>query len=130
DTADVLSILAPIWTTKAETAGRIRGRIERVLDAAKAAGHRAGENPARLRGHLDALLPKRPRLPRGHHAALPYADAPAFFADLMALESVSRRALAFLILTAARSAEVIGAHWSEIDMTSKSWTVPADRMKA
>ncbi len=131
DTADVLSVLQPIWLTKSETASRIRGRIERVLDAAKAAGHRTGENPARFRGHLDHLLPKRPKLTRGHHAALPYAEAAAFFARLTGeRDSVSSRALAFTILTAARSGETMGARWREFDLTANVWTVPGERMKA
>ena len=129
-TADVLAVLQPLWQTKAETASRLRGRIERVLDAAKAKGLRSGENPARWRGHLDAILPPRHRLTRGHHAAMPYDDVPAFIGRLRACECVSALALEFTILTAARSGEVLGARWDEIDLETKLWTVPAARMKA
>ncbi len=129
-TQDVIGILQPIWSTKQETASRVRGRVERVLDAAKARGLRDGENPARWKGHLDALLPKRQKLARGHHAAMAYSDAPAFFGRLKALSSSSARALAFAILTAARSGEVMGARWKEFDLESNVWTVPASRMKA
>lgn len=130
DTEAVLSVLQPLWTAKPETASRLRGRIERVLDAARAKGHRAGENPARWRGHLDHLLPKRQKLSRGHHAALPYSDLPSFVAQLREREAVAALALEFAILTAARSGEVRGARWSEIDLAAKTWTVPAGRMKA
>lgn len=128
NTDDVIRVLKPIWTTKAETARRIRGRIERVLDAAKAAGERSGENPARLRGHLDHLLPKASKLQRGHHAALPYADAPAFMKQLRDMKGTAAAALEFAILTAARSGEVRGATWSEI--VGDVWVIPAERMKA
>ncbi|MGB3273848.1 MAG: site-specific integrase, partial [Xanthobacteraceae bacterium] len=128
NTDDVLKVLKPIWTAKAETARRIRGRIERVLDAAKAAGERAGENPARLRGHLDLMLPKSERLQRGHHAAMPYAEIPAFLAKIRAAGGTASRALKFLILTAARSGEVRGATWDEIQ--DDLWVIPASRMKA
>lgn len=130
ETADVLATLKPIWSAKPETASRLRGRIERVLDAAKAKGFREGENPARWRGHLDHLLPKRQKLTRGHHAALPFADVPTFIADLRARNATAALALEFLILTAARSGEVRGATWAEIDTNAKVWTVPASRMKA
>ncbi|WP_245441750.1 tyrosine-type recombinase/integrase [Rhizobium leguminosarum] len=129
-TDDVLRILKPIWVTKPETASRVRGRIERVLDASKAKGHRSGENPARWRGHLDALLPKRKKLTRGHHAAMGYDGMPGFISELRESDAMSARALEFLILTASRSGEVLQAKWSEFDMTSRVWTVPADRMKA
>ena len=129
-TEHVLAVLKPIWTTKAETAARLRGRIERVLDAAKARGLRSGENPARWRGHLDHLLPKRQKLTRGHHAALPYSRLPAFVAELRERRAPAGRALEFLVLTAARTSEVLGARWCEIDLEGKVWTVPADRMKA
>ncbi len=129
-TDDVLAILQPIWLVKSETASRVRGRIEAVLDAAKARGLRSGENPARWRGHLDTLLPKRPKLQRGHHAALPYAEMPAFMAELRTREALAARALEFCILTAARSGEVLGATWAEIDLDAKLWSVPAHRMKA
>ena len=132
DTAAVLSVLKPIWQAKPETASRFRGRIEQVLDAAKAQGHRTGENPARWRGHLDKLLAKRQRLTRGHHAAMAYADVPAFLARLRERQagSVSALALEFTILTAARSGEALGMRWDEVDETAKVWTVPPTRMKA
>lgn len=129
-TSDVVAVLKPLWQTKPETASRLRGRIERVLDAAKAHGLRVGENPARWRGHLDLLLPKRHRLTRGHHKAMPYSDVPAFVARLREGTGVSGRALEFTILTAARSGEVLGARWSEIDVATRVWTVPGARMKA
>jgi integrase len=129
-TDDVLSVLKPVWNTRPETASRLRGRIERVLDAAKAHGLRSGENPARWRGHLDQLLPKRQQLARGHHAAMSYADLPAFIEDLQAREGSAARALEFAILTAARSGEVLGASWEEFDLEGAAWTVPATRMKA
>lgn len=129
-TEDVLSCLKPIWQTKAETASRVRGRIERVLDAAAARGLRSRENPARWRGHLDALLPKRQKLARGHHAAMPFNDVPVFIVRLREVEGISARALEFAILTAARSGEVLSAQWSEIDLEARVWTVPASRMKA
>jgi integrase len=129
-TDDVLAVLQPIWTTKSETASRVRGRIERVLDAARARGLREGENPARWRGHLDHLLPKRKRLTRGHHAALPFQQVPDFVAQLRQRDAIAARALEFVILTAARSGEVLGARWSEIDRQARIWTVPGERMKA
>ena len=129
-TEDVLECLKPLWQTKAETAARLRGRIERVVDAAKAKGYRTGENPARWRGHLDSLLPKRQRLTRGHHAAMPFDEVRNFIARLREIDGIGARALEFLILTAARTGEVIGARWGEIDLSGKVWTVPADRIKA
>jgi integrase len=129
-TADVLSVLKPIWFKKPETASRLRGRIERVIDSAKAQGLRTGENPARWRSHLDQLLPKRQQLTRGHHAAMSYAAVPAFLADLRKREGSAARALEFAILTAARSGEVLGALWHEINLEEAVWTVPAQRMKA
>jgi integrase len=129
-TDDVLSVLKPLWNEKPETAFRLRGRIERVLDAAKAKGLRSGENPARWRGHLDQLLPKRQRLTRGHHAAMNYAELPEFMSDLQARLGTATRALEFTILTAARSSEVLGARWEEIDLDRAVWTIPATRMKA
>lgn len=130
ETADVLAVLKTIWSTKPETASRLRGRIERVLDAAKAKGFRSGENPARWRGHLDHLLPKRQKLTRGHHPALPFEKVPGFVADLRDRDAMAAMALEFAIYTAARSGEVRGATWAEIDLAAKVWTVPADRMKA
>jgi integrase len=129
-TDDVLAALKPIWQTKSETASRLRGRIERVLDAAKARGLRSGENPARWRGHLDHLLPKRQKLTRGHHPALPYLDVPAFVADLRNRETVAALALEFTILNASRTGEVLGAKWDEIDREAAIWTIPRERMKA
>jgi integrase len=129
-TQDVLQVLRPLWTTRSETASRLRGRIERVLDAAKARGLRDGDNPARWRGHLVTLLPKRQKLARGHHAAMPYRDVPRFLHRLRASESVSGLALEFLILSASRTGEVLGAEWSEIDRDARIWTVPGHRMKA
>jgi integrase len=130
DTSDVMQALKTIWTKTPETASRVRGRIEAVLDAAKAQGLRKGDNPARWRGHLDQLLPKRQKLTRGHHAAMPYADVPAFLRQVRTSDSTSALALEFTILTAARSGETIGAEWREIDLTGALWTVPAKRMKA
>ena len=127
---DVVGVLKPIWTNKAETASRVRGRIEKVLDAAKAKGFRQGENPARWRGHLDHLLPKQDKLARGHHAAMAYDDVPVFLADLRDRDALACTALEFCILTAARSGEVLGMHWKEVDLESGVWTVPAARMKA
>jgi integrase len=129
-TDDVLSVLKPIWTEKAETASRLRGRIEKILDAAKAKGFRDGENPARWRGHLDHLLPRPLKLTRGHHAAMAYEDVAAFMGRLREREATAALALEFCILTAARSGEVLGLRWSEIDLEKKIWTVPANRMKA
>jgi len=130
DTDDVLSLLKPIWTIKPETANRTRGRVENVIDAAKAAGKRSGENPARWRGHLDKLLPKRSKLSRGHHAAMPYEEVPAFIASLHPRQAVAARALEFTILTAARTEETIGATWREVDLRKRLWVVPKERMKA
>jgi integrase len=131
DTGLVLKALEPIWATKPETAGRVRGRVEAVLDWAKARGYRDGENPARWRGHLDKLLPNRRKVRSvRNHPAMPYSDLPVFMAELRSRQSVSARALEFAILTAARTGEVIGAKLSEIDLDNAVWTVPADRMKA
>ncbi len=130
DTSHVLAILEPIWKAKSETASRIRGRIETVLDAAKARGYREGENPARWRGHIAQILPARSRLTRGHHKAVPYAAMPDFMAKLRAREATAARALEFAILTAARTGEVLGATWAEVDLQKGVWTIPAARMKA
>ena len=130
-TEHVLSILTPIWQNKTETASRVRNRIELVLDAAKARGLRSGENPARWRGHLDKLLPKRSKLQSvKHHAALPYSELPAFMALLSREEGLGALALRFTILTACRTSEVIGAKWDEVDLNAGIWTIPAERMKA
>ncbi|MCA8895988.1 MAG: integrase arm-type DNA-binding domain-containing protein [Hyphomicrobiales bacterium] len=130
ETEDVLRVLRPIWQTKTETAARLRGRIERVLDFAKARGLRQGENPARWKGHLDHLLARPKKLSRGHHKAMPFDDLPAFMPRLRAAEGGAAKALEFVILTAARTGEALGAEWCEIDFEAKVWTVPADRMKA
>ena len=131
DTALVLKVLEPIWTTKPETAGRVRGRIESILDWAKVRGYRAGENPARWRGHLDKLLPARSKVRRvEHHAALPYAELPSFLVSLREQEGIAARALEYSILTAARTGEVIGARWGEMDLLDKTWTLTAARMKS
>lgn len=130
DTELVLKVLRPIWTTKTDTATRIRGRIESVLDQAKVLGHRSGENPARWRGHLDKLLARPSKVCRvKNFAALPYVDMPDFMARLADEQHGSAAmALTFCILTAARTSEVIGACWDEIDQDV--WTIPAHRMKA
>jgi integrase len=128
--AMVMNVVEPLWSTKPETAGRVRGRIEAVLDWAKAREHRNGENPARWRGHLSNLLPARSKVRAvKHHAALPYTEIGSFMVDLRARESTAASALQFLILTAARTNEVIGARWSEVDVGARMWTVPASRMK-
>jgi integrase len=131
DTGLVLKVLEPIWTVKPETAGRLRGRIESVLDWARVRGYRDGENPARWRGHLDHLLPARSKVRKVEHlAALPYSELPAFMTALREREAVAARALEFAILTAARTGEVIGARWDEISLHEKVWIVPGARMKA
>ncbi len=128
-TDDVLAVLEPLWRSKPETASRLRGRIERVLSFAKARGMRSGENPAQWRGHLDAILPRRPMLTRGHHKALPFREVPAFMQRLREMEGVAPRALEFAILTAARSGEVFGLVWSELSLDERLWVVPGPRMK-
>jgi integrase len=129
-TDDVLKVLNPVWQDKPETASRLRGRMERVLDFAKARGWRRGENPALWRGHLKNVLPARQKLTRGHHAAMPYKDVPAFSKALQRAEAMAARALEFLILTASRSSEVTGARWPEFDFKTEVWVVPPERMKA
>ena len=129
-TAHVLTILEPIWKDKPETASRIRGRIETVLDAAKARGYREGENPARWRGHIAQILPARSKLTRGHHKAMAYDAIPAFIAELRGREAVAAMALEFATLTATRTSEVLGATWTEVDLDKAIWTIPAERMKA
>jgi len=127
----VLDVLKPIWTTKTETATRLRARIEAVLDWATVHGYRSGDNPARWRGHLDNLLPRPSKVAKvEHHAALPVASMPEFMGQLRKAAGQGARALEFAILTAARSGEVRGATWDEIDMDEAVWTVPAARMKA
>lgn len=131
DVEMILRALRPIWTEKPETATRVRQRIEAVLDSATARGLRTGENPARWRGHLDKLLPKRSKVAAvKHHAAMSYDALPAFWTDLSARDAMSARALAFTVLTASRSGEVRGATWGELDFDRALWTVPADRMKS
>jgi integrase len=131
DVGLVLKALEQLWTTKPETAGRVRGRIEAVLDWATARGYRQGENPARWRGHLQNLLPKKSKVRRvKHHAALPYSEIAAFMLELQQQNGVSARALEFAILTAARTGEVIGTVWSEINLAERLWTLPGERMKA
>lgn len=131
ETAHVAAALRPIWTEKPETASRLRGRIEAVLDFAIVHGWREGPNPARWRGHLDHLFPRRSRVRAvKHHAALPWRDVACFMARLRASDGVAARALEFAVLTAARTGEVLGARWSELDLGEAVWTVPAERMKA
>jgi len=132
-TEDVMRVLRPIWTKKPETASRLRGRIERVLAYAKAMKLREGENPAVWRGHLSEALPSPRRIEGkapGHHPALPWQEAPLFMADLRGRDAMAARALEFAILTAARTSEVLGARWREMDLDAAVWTVPAERMKA
>jgi len=131
DTALVMKVLEPIWSEKPETAGRLRGRIEAILNWAAARGYRVGENPARWRGHLDKLLPKLSRVRKvRHHPSLPYSKLPEFMSQLRLTPGAAARALEFTILTAARTGEVIGAQLSEIDVKNRVWIVPAHRMKA
>jgi integrase len=131
DTGHVTRILEPIWVSKAETAARVRGRIEAVLDYAKVHGWRSGENPARWKGHLQNVLPARNKVSNvEHHAALPWTEIGAFMHDLDGQAGMAALALRFVIVTAARTGEAIGATWAEIDMQAATWTVPAMRMKA
>ena len=131
DIGAVMKVIEPLWTTKTETASRLRGRIETLLDYATARGWRTGENPARWQGHMENLLPKRADVAKvEHHAALPWAEIGAFMAALHKLPGTGPLALQFVILTAARTGEVIGAKWSEIDLAAAMWTIPAERMKA
>jgi integrase len=131
-TVDVLAVLKSLWQSRPETASRLRGRIEAVLDAARAKGFipEGTANPARWRGHLDKLLSKRVRITRGHLPAMPFGDVPEFVARLRASQATVALALEFIILTAARSGEALGARWTEIDMKAKVWIVPRERMKA
>ena len=131
DTALVVRCVEPIWLSKTETASRLRGRIEAVLDWAAVRGYREGDNPARWRGHLDKLLPRPSQVARvKHHSALPYTEIGAFMQELRTNEGIASRALEFTILTAVRTNEVIQAHWSEIDLDQSIWHVPAERMKS
>ena len=129
ETADVLRVLKPIWASKLETADRVRGRIEKILHAAKAAKLRVGDNPAVWKNHLDHLMPSKKKAQR-HHPAMPYADLPAFVRKLVQRDGIAPRALEMLILTAARTGSLIGMRDSELDLrNAHSWTVPAERMK-
>jgi integrase len=131
ETGAVVKIIEQLWPKKTETASRVRGRIESILDYAKARGWRDGENPARWRGHLDKLLPSRSEVQRvAHHAALPWREIGAFMRRLREHSGLSARCLEFLILTAARSNEVRAARWDEIDLAHAVWTIPEERMKA
>jgi integrase len=131
DLANVLAILEPLWTSKTETATPLRGRIEQVLDWSTARGHRDGLNPARWRGHLDKLLARPSKITRvEHRSALPFPETGVFMQRLREAEGMGARALEFVILTAARSGEVRGAVWSEIDLGAGVWTIPGGRMKA
>jgi integrase len=131
DVSLVMKAIEPIWKTKTETASRVRQRIESVLDWAAVRGYRKGENPARWRGHLERALPARAKIQKvKHHAALPFADLPAFMGELRAMSGDSARALEFAIMTATRTNETLKARWSEIDFTAKIWTIPGERMKA
>ena len=130
DTPAVLRAIEPIWLEKTETASRVRGRIKSVLDWATVRGYRQGDNPARWKGHLAEVLPARSQVAKPvHHAAMPYRDVPAFMTELREREGTAARALEFTIHTAARTGEVMGARWGEIDFDNKVWTVPAGRMK-
>lgn len=130
DTGMTLKALEPIWTTKPETASRVRGRIEAILDWATARGYRTGDNPARWRGHLQSLLPKTERLKKvRHHPSLPYDELADFMVELRRQGGVAARALEFTILSGARTGEIIGATWDEVDLSATVWTVPAERMK-
>lgn len=131
ETAHVMRVLESIWTTKTETASRLRGRIESVLSWATVRGYRKGDNPARWRGHLDTLLPARTKVQKvEHHAAMDYREVGGFLSELRKHDGLGAKALEFAILTAARSGEVRGAVWSELDLDAAVWTIPSDRMKA
>jgi integrase len=131
DAGLVVQVLDPIWAEKPETATRVRGRIEAVLDAATVRGFRQGPNPAQWKGNLAHILPARGKVRKvEHHAALPIDDMPEFLAALRGRDGMAARALEFAILTVARTGEVLGARWGEIDLNGKIWTVPAGRMKA
>lgn len=131
DTGLVLKVIEPIWQSKSETAVRVRGRIESILDWATVRNYRTGENPARWKGHLDKLLPPRSKVQKvEHHRALPYQDIAEFMNRLRSYEGIAAKGLEFLILTAARTGEVVGAQWKEFDFKEKTWVIPAVRMKA
>lgn len=130
DVGLVVRIIEPIWIKKNETAHRVRGRIEAILDWARVRGYRNGENPARWKGNLDHLLPKRSKVRKvQHHSSLPYPEIPAFMRDLRGMYGVAALALELAILTATRTSEVLGAQWPEFDLDDRIWTIPAERMK-
>ena len=126
---DIVALLQPIWLQKAETSSRVRQRIERILDGATVKGHRTGDNPARLKGNLEFLLPRKAKGEAGHHEAMPFTQVADFMVKLRERPAITARALEFAILTAARTGEVIGMRWEEVDLDQATWTVPADRMK-
>jgi integrase len=131
DVGLVMKVIEPIWSTKPETASRVRGRVESVLDWATARGYRQGENPARWRGHLENLLPKKTKVRRvEHHAALPYDELAEFMGELRQQEGIAARALEFTILAASRTSETLGSEWPEVNFGERLWTIPASRMKA
>ena len=131
DRPAVLKVIEPIWATKSETASRLRGRIEAILDWAAVMGYRSGDNPARWKGHLDKVLPAQNKVKKvTHHKALPYEEVPAFMVTLRDQLGIAAQALQFTILTAGRTTEILESRWSEIDIAKKVWTVPAARMKA
>jgi integrase len=131
DVALVNRVLEPIWSSKTETASRVRGRVEAILDWAKVRGYRQGDNPARWKGHLENLFPRRSKVQKiEHHAALPYGEIGAFMKRLQAYDGTGALALQFTILTASRTGEAIGAQWDEIDLDAGVWTIPGTRMKA
>ena len=131
ETSHIMRILSPIWTTKTETATRVRGRIEKILDWAKVQGYRTGDNPALWRGHLSEALPKPSKVAdAGHHAALPWSEINAFMVALQAMRGAGARAMEIIVLTATRTSEVINAKWSEFDLDAKLWTIPKERMKS
>jgi integrase len=130
DTGLVLKVIEPIWQDKTETANRLRGRIESVLDWANVRGYRQGDNPARWKGHLAEVLPARGSIQKvEHHAALPFIEISAFMTELRMREGIAARALEFTVLCASRTGETIGAQWDEVDLKAKTWTVPANRIK-
>jgi len=130
-TAHIMRILEPIWTTKTETATRVRGRVEKVLDWCKVQGYRTGDNPAAWRGHLSEALPKPSKVAVGkHHAALPWVEIGAFMAALKAMPGIAARALELIILCGTRTSEVLNAKWSEFDLDAGLWTIPKERMKS
>jgi integrase len=131
DTTHIMRILSPIWTTKTETATRVRGRIEKVLDWAKVQGYRTGDNPAIWRGHLSEALPKPSKVAtEEHHAALPWADIAAFMVALQAMPGAGALAMQVIILTATRTSEVLNAQWNEFDLDAGLWVIPKERMKS